>query len=249
MLVRHPALFSDARRYVPFAKESVCVTRLLQALGDRDMLRPNRRNHVRRLRPVVFRRKFSRKVRGHAEPGWSLPREHSGPCGRTNRCRRISIGEPHPLLGQAVEMRCLHKLVALTGKVHPAEVIGHHKQNIGPLGLRCSSLAKREKHDRSQSKSDRSKKDHAGRRVRLPHRAFNITLPALHGPRYGSKGRSDRCPLFFTGYSQRFFPAHSPGGVPGQRRVAGANRSFLSGPLRAMDAEVSLDDSRRSLSL
>ena len=153
MLVRHPALFSDARRDVPFAKERVCVTRLLQALGNRNMLRPNRRNHVRRLRPVVFRKKFSRQVRGHAKPGWSLPREHSGPCGRTNRCCRISIGEPHPLLGQAVEMRCLHKIVTLTGEVHPAEVIGHHKQNVWPLGLRLPRLAKRKHSDHGKRKS------------------------------------------------------------------------------------------------
>ena len=152
MLRRHLPPRPGARCDVPLAEKRVRVTGLFQPLGDCNVFGANRRHHVRRLRPVVLRKKLPRQMRSHVHARWRLAGEHRRPCRRTNRRRRVGAGEAHPLTGESIDVRRLDEWVTLAGQVHPAEVVRHDEQNVRPPGCRPSRLAKRNQAKRNRER-------------------------------------------------------------------------------------------------
>ena len=112
---------------VPFTNAGRCVTSRLQHLGQRDLIG---------VQPGgIFREKHSRNM----DPSGITTGEQCGPRGRAHRVPRIKIGEPHALLGQLIQVRCLDVGRSIATEILIPLIIGHDENDIWN---RCCQRAK-----------------------------------------------------------------------------------------------------------
>ena len=103
---------------VPFANAGRCVTSRLQHLGQRDLIG---------VQPGgISREKHSRNM----DPSGITTGEQCGPRGRAHRIPRIKIGEPHALLGQLIQVRCLDVGRSIATEILIPLIIGHDENDI-----------------------------------------------------------------------------------------------------------------------
>ena len=122
-------------REVPFADMGGGVAGRFEVLGNGHVIQGEipdscRFLEVRSLgREPVF---VSRSVIGQPQPRRRLPGHHGRACRGTNRGRRIAIGESHAFPCQLVEVRGVHLFMSIAMQVHPAQVVGHDDDDVGP---------------------------------------------------------------------------------------------------------------------
>ncbi len=115
---------------VPLAEVGVEVARLLEDLGQGEMLH-RQRIHANWLEQLaVSPVEGALPPNGHVEAGRMLAREDRHPRRRANRAGRIGVGEAHALLGQFVQMRCLVQIVAVAGQSRPPEIVDQDQDDV-----------------------------------------------------------------------------------------------------------------------
>ena len=77
------------------------------------------------------------RVAGHACNPWVASRQEAGPGGGTDRSRRIKLGEPDTVRGEAIHGRGLDVRGSVAPCIHATLIVGHDHDHVGMLG--CGS--------------------------------------------------------------------------------------------------------------
>ena len=120
---RLPLLVKERQPDVPLAEHRRFVADLPQ--------------HRRKCEPIVRDQAGSARAGEDAavvESERHPPGEQAVPCRRADRRGAVGVGEPHPLLGQPVDMRRRDlRLRVVAADVPVAEIVGEDQQDVGPL--------------------------------------------------------------------------------------------------------------------
>ena len=128
---------------MPLADERVGIAGLFQPFGNGNVVKRKVLDHIGRAKGRTFRLEpaLITRVVGQRQSSRRLTGHDGGTRRRTDRRRRIAIGETHAFGSQPIDIRGLQQAVPLAVEISPSQVIDHNKQNIRPtLGRgRCGS--------------------------------------------------------------------------------------------------------------
>ncbi len=120
---------------VPLADAGRDIAGRLERLGDvhfvQGQILPPRRHE----QPMGGRVAFAGDPIGQMQSRGPLAGEDAGPRRRADRAGGVGVGEPHPLPGQAVDVRRLVELAAVAAHVGPAQVVGKDEDDIRYTGF------------------------------------------------------------------------------------------------------------------
>ena len=109
---------------VPFTDHAGGVAGVAQPLGQGNVIG---RQAVFGVGPEVIQNAHPRRV---------LAGEKRRTIWRANRGRGVGLGEPQAALGQAIEVRGLVEVIAVTAQLRPAKVVSQNENDVGALGLK-----------------------------------------------------------------------------------------------------------------